>query len=347
MVINMEEKKISSLNYLTIFLISHSFYTIQVLTQHLFYMYSKHSVPIICLFYTLLPLLTFFVCKLINNNKLKINTKNNFIFSFLTSLYLILTSVISITTLTNIILIYYYQQTSIIILLIFLILPIVYTILKGENNFFALSSVLLIIFLLFKYAYLNNSSHIDYYPFYNILNINKSNLTPLIIISLPIVLEPIILINNQKDISSKINIKLITIFSTLLSLVGILTILRQTWEFGDLLNKIRFPYLESVKNLVAGKFFENIDYYYLLSMSVSVYIRLGYTLIAIKKSFKLNTLKTFIVLSLILLLIYVFQSNMAFYNFALKKVLLITSTCLILLLLLIPFIIKRRKKTNG
>jgi len=156
----MEEKKTSSLNFLLIFFLSYSFYTFQILTQQLFKSYSKESVLIICILFLLSPIITFFICKIINKNKLKKNTKNHFLFSILTSLYLILTTVISIVNIVNIIILYYYQQTSIIILLIFLTLPLLYTLIKGENNFFSLASILLIIFIFFKYAYLKNSSSI-------------------------------------------------------------------------------------------------------------------------------------------------------------------------------------------
>ena len=41
-----------------------------------------------------------------------------------------------------------------IILLIIVSLPLIYTLIKGENNFFSLASILLIIYSIFKYAYL-------------------------------------------------------------------------------------------------------------------------------------------------------------------------------------------------
>jgi len=343
----MEAKKTSSLNFILIFFLSYSFYTIQILTQELFYLYSKQSVPIICAFFILFPLITFIICKMINKNKIKNNTKNNFVFSIFTSIYLILTTIISIINIANIIMIYYYQQTSIIILLIFLVLPIIYIIIKGENNFFSLASVLLIIYIIFKYAYIKNYPSIDIYTFHNILKIDKSNIFTLIMLSLPILIEPIILLNNQKDMSDKINIKLITAISILLSLVGIITILRQTWEFGNLLNIIRFPYLESIKNIIAGKFFENIDYYYLLSLAVSVFTRLGYTITSIKKSFNINKKITLLLLLGILIIIYFLQSNMKFYNDSIDKILLITSLCLLINILLLPILLKRRKTKNA
>ena len=127
-------------------------------------------------------------------------------------------------------------------------------------------------------------------------------------------------------------------------IIGILTILRQTWEFGGLLDEIRFPYLESAKNIVAGKFLENIDYYYLLSIAVSIYTRLGYTLISIKKSYKLNKLATFGILLLILLIAYFLYSNLQLGEFATNKILIITSICLLISLLILPFMIRRKQK---
>lgn len=342
----MEEKKTSSLNFILIFFLSYSFYTLQVLTQLLFNYYSKQAVIIICSFYLLLPFIIFFICKIINNNKIKHNTKNNFIFSFLSSLYLILTCIISIVFMSNIIILYYYQETSLIILLAFLILPIIYTLFKNENNFFSLASILLIIYVLFKYSYLANSSPIDTYVFNNILNIEKNNILSIILLSAPILLEPLLLINHQKDIENKINIKWIAIFTITISLISILTILRQTWEFGNLLGQIRFPYLESIKNIVAGKFFENIDYYYLLSLALSIYTRTTFTIISIKKSFNLNKIVPLLILLVILILVYFFRNSLELNEFATNKILLITSTCLLLLTVFIPFLIKRRSKQN-
>lgn len=343
----MEEKKTTSLNFILIFFLSYSFYSLQVLTQLLFNYYSKKSIIIICFLYLLLPILIYFICKIINKNRLKHNTKNNFIYSFLSSVYLIFTCAISIVYIANIIILYYYQQTSIIILLIFTMLPIIYTIIKGENNFFSLASILLIIYVLFKYAYLGNPSAIDFYVFYDILKIDQSNILSIILLSLPILFEPLLLLNHQKDMSDKINVKSTVIFSIIISIIGILTVLRQTWEFGGLLNQIRFPYLESIKNIVAGKFFENIDYYYLLSLALSIYTRTCYTLISIKKSFNLKKSITLLILLLILVLVYFLHGSLELSEFATNKILLITSTCLILLTLLLPFMIKRRDNKNA
>lgn len=342
----MNENKVTSLNFILIFFLSYSFYTLQVLTQLLFNYYSKQSIAIICSFYILLPFIIFFICKIINNNKIKYLTKNNFIFSFLSSLYLILTCVISIVFISNIIILYYYQQTSLIILLVFLILPIIYTLFKGDNNFFSLASILLIIYVLFKYSYLANTSPIDTYTFHNIFNIEKDNLLSIILLSSPILLEPLLLINHQKDMTNKISIKWTVIFSITISLISILTILRQTWEFGGLLNQIRFPYLESIKNIIAGKFFENIDYYYLLSLALSIYTRTSFTLISIKKSFNLKKTIPLLILLVILILVYFFRNSLELNEFATSKILLITSTCLLLLTLILPFVIKRRSKQN-
>ena len=342
----MEEKTTTSLNLLIIFFLSYSFYVIQILTQELFYSYSKQSVIIICLFQLLFPLITYVICKIINSNKINVSSKNNFLFSLISSIYLIITAIICIVNITNIVVLYYYQQTSYIILLIFLSLPIIYTLIKGDNIFFYLASVLLIIYILFKYAYLKNSSSIDYYVFNNIFKIEKDNILPIIIYSLPILIEPIILISNRQHISNKINTKFVLIFSIIIAIVGVITTLRQTWEFGNLLDKIRFPYLESAKNIIAGKFFENIDFYYLLSIAASLYLRLSYTIITIKKSFSLNKIVSITLLIALLVVSYIIQRSMDLYIFTIDKALIITSTCLLLCFILLPFMIKRKVKEN-
>lgn len=343
----MESNKTSSLNLLIIFFLSYSFYITQILTQQLFYSHSKQSILIICIFQLLFPLIIYLICKAINSNMLKKNTKNNFIFSILSSIYLVITSIICLINITNIVILYYYQQTNYLILLITITIPIIYTLIRGENNFFSLASILLIIYSVFKYSYLANPSKIDFYTFSNILKIDKNNILPLIIYSLPILIEPILLLNNQNNISNKINIKLAVSFSMFISLIGIMTVLRQTWEFGSLLDKVRFPYLESIKNIIAGKFFQNIDFYYLLSIAVSIYIRLGYTFITVKKTFNLSNIITISLLFISLGIVYIIQKSMNLYIFSINKILIITSTSLLLCILIIPFMIKRRKKQNA
>jgi len=343
----MEEKKTTSLNLLIIFFLSYSFYILQILTQELFYYYGKQSIFIICLFQLLFPLIIYIVCKAINSNKFKPNKKNNFTFSILSALYLILTSIICVVNITNIIMLYYYQQTSFIILLVIIALPIVYSLIRGDNTFFSLAAILLIIYSVFKYSYLGNHSSIDFYVVHDIFKIDKGNILPLIIYSLPILIEPLLLLNNKNNISNKINIKATVFFASIISIIGIWTTLRQVWEFGNMIDKIRFPYLESIKNIIAGRFFENIDFYYLLSIAVSIYIRLGYSFITIKKSFKLNNIITIGLLFASLIIVYIVQKSMNLYLFSINRILIIASSCLILCLILFPFMIKRRKQENA
>ena len=338
-----ERQSISSLNLFIIFFLSYSFYIVQILTQKLFSSFGKQSIFIICLLQLLFPLTIFIICKIINTPNKKQNSKTKFIYSIISAFYLILTLIITITNITNIVTIYYYQQTNYLILLTIIFTPTLYTIIKNENVFFYLASILLIIYTVFKYAYLSNPSSIDTFIFYNIFDVNKSDILLIIIYSIPIFLEPLLLINNQKTINEKANTKLMVILASIISIVGILTILRQTWEFGELLNKIRFPYLESIKNIVAGKFFENIDFYYLLSISVSLYIRITYTFITIKKSLPLNKLVTIGLLTITLAIVFIIHKNMNLYLFSIDKILIITSSCLIILFLLsIPDFLRRR-----
>lgn len=340
----MKENKISSINLLIIFFLSYSFYITQILTQQLFHEFNKQCVFIICIFQLLFPVTTYLVCKIINSNKIKENTKNRFAFHIISAIYLLVTVLISILNVTNIIVLYYYQETSYIILLIAITIPLIYTLIKGDHHFFSLSIILLIIYSTFKYSYLTNMSSMDFYVFYNILKIEKSNILLIIIYSAPILLEPLLLLNSKKIIANKINIKATLTFSILISLIGVLTILRQTWEYGELLNQIRFPYLESIKNIIAGKFFENIDFYYLLSLSVSIYIRLGYSFITIKNSLNLNKIITISLIFLLLILVFIVQRSMDLYLFSIDKILIISSTCLLLCFILLPLSIRRKHK---
>ncbi len=343
---HMEKRKISSTNLMIIFFISYSFYTIQILSQHLFYLYSKEAVFLTSIMFTLMPIVAYITCKIINKNKLNNNIKCNFLYKSISSIYLLITLIISLTYITNLIYIYYYPETLFLIILFFLSLPLIYTVIKGDYIFYYLASFLLIITIIFKYVYTKHLPDIDMFTFYNFFKISKNHILPLILLILPLLLEPLLLITSQKDIENKINIKLVLILSIFLSLVGITTNLRQLFEFGTLLDKIRFPYLESIKNIVAGDFFENVDYYYLLSIAFSIYARIGYSIITIKRSFNLNKIVSICLIFAVIIIVYFAEKSMKLYENALESLLLTCSICLIIALLTLPFMIKRRKKAN-
>lgn len=338
----MESKKTSSNNLTIIFFISYGFYTLQLLSQRLFNLYSKQALFPICLMYIMMPLFSYIIAKIINNNSFK----NNKLFQIFSSLYLLITLILSLIYISNLIYIYYYPETLLIIILLFLILPIIYILLKGDHIFYYLASILLIITFIFKYVYTKNMPSIDLFTFYNFFYIDKDNILPIIILSIPLLLEPILLINNQNEINN-INIKLVLTLSILLSLVGLSTNLRLIFEFGTLISKIRFPYLESIKNIVAGEFFENIDYYYLLSIVFSTYAKTGYSIITIKRSFNLNKIHAIILLLIVISLAYLGQNSMQIYNKILIPLLIICSLCLIFNLLLVIFNLLKRRITKN
>lgn len=341
----MEQQKTKSINYILIFFISYSFYIIHFLTQYLFNKFSKQAVLVSCILCALMPLITILICKKINNHYPS-SAKNSFISSFFSSIYLLLSTICILIYIISLINIYYYQQSSFVTIILFLSLPVIYTILKGENILFYLSAFLLLAFIFFKYIYISNTTNLDTYPLFGIININKSNILPIIIISLPIVLEPVLLLNSKSQINNKINIKFITFFSVIISLISILTILRQTVEYGNLLNTIRFPYLESIKNIITGSFLENIDNYYLISATIATYTRLTYTLITIKNNFSLSKMHTLIILFIILLITYISLTNIKIYKTFINEILIITSTSLFILFISSMFLTKRRLKND-
>lgn len=346
MVKNMKKAKISSTNLIIIFFISYGFYTLQLLSQRLYNLYSKEAIFPICIMYTLMPIVTFFVCKIINKNKIQSKIKTSFIYSTISSLYLIVTLTLALIYISNLIYIYYYPESLLIVLLIFLVLPMIYTLIKGDHVFYYLASILLIITFIFKYVYTKNSPQVELFTLYNFFKISKENILSIFILIIPLLLEPLLLINNIKDLENKINIKLALTLSIILSIVSLTTNLRLLFEFGTLIGKIRFPYLESIKNIVAGKFFENIDYYYLLSIVFSIYARTGYSIITIKRNFNLDKIKSIILLLLVILLAYLGQKSMKVYDKILIPLLITCSICLLILLITLPFLIKRRKKEN-
>ena len=183
------------------------------------------------------------------------------------------------------------------------------------------------------------------YPLYNIFKIN--DLWHIIILTIPIILEPLILLANipYLDNKKKINIKFILVVAILISILAIYTIIRQSMEFGLLIETISFPYFESGKFMSIKSNFDNIDYYYLFLITIALFSRLPMLYFNIKDSFKIKAKGIFILILITLIIHYYIQKKLEFYKEIIIPSLMLCS--IILLILLIMNVFSKRSQKNA
>ena len=336
------EEKIDATHYLVMYLAGFGFYSYQVYTQLLYSFYGLSLVIPFIIAFTLLPLVIYYVCKNINK-KDRLNHKTNFLYTIVTIIYLAITSLVTLNYASVMVHNYYYQSTDSYIIAFFLIIPIIYMLFKSSKTYYSLAFIMFFVYLLFNFLYSINHETVDLFPLFNSLNISSP--WRIIILCIPIFLEPIILLSNHTYLNShkKINIKGIVITSILVSLLGIYTIIRQSMEFGLLIENISFPYFESGKYMSIKSNFDNIDYYYLFLITIAIFFRIPMFYFTIKDNFKLSN-KILSGISIITIVaIYFIQKRLEFYRLIIIPSLLICSLLLIVLFIL-SFFAKRRKE---
>ena len=326
--------------YIIMYLIGYSFYFHQVYTQIL---YSKLGLQFIIPFllgYLLLPIFFIYISKKINY---KLNYKLNFMYKILTIIYLAINSLIVINYVSVMIHNYYYQATNSLVVCFFLLLPLLYVVIKGSDIYYSLIFFVLIIFTGFKLLYGLNPNTSDFYPFYNILNMK--NYLSIILLSIPILIEPIILLSNNR-IDSKVNLKVIIPFSLIISFISIYSLLREISEFGVLLEILSFPYYESCKLITFDSNFDNIDYYYIFSLATSIFSRIPLFFFTIKDTFLLKTKHIFIIFAFFFLCLYLLVRKLSFYTQTIIPILYVSSVVLIIMFIM-TFFLKENKNAKG
>ena len=336
------KKQIDGTHYLIMYLTGYGFFSYQVYTQLLYSYYGLHLVIPFCIAFLFFPLLVLYVCKKINK-RMSLEHKTKFVFNILTIIYLIVVSIIAHNYASVMIHNYYYQSTKTYIITFFLLLPTIYVLFKSSKIYYSLAFIIFSVFLLFNFLYIINHETVDFYPLYNTLFINNPYLISLI--ALPIILEPIILLSNTSFIDSrkKINVKLIMLVSCLISILAIYTIIRQSMEFGLLIETISFPYFESGKFMSIKSNFDNIDYYYLFLIAIALFSRIPILYFNIKDNFNVKKTPLLIIFGLTLITHYYIQKKLEFYRTIIIPILIVSSSILVILTIISLFN-KRRKK---
>lgn len=338
------EKKIDGTHYLLMYLTGYGFYSYQVYTQLL---YSFHGLRLVIPFiigFLLFPLLIFYICKKINN-KSSFKHKTNFIYTIITITYLVIISLMTINYASVMIHNYYYQSIKTYIIAFFLLLPMLYMTFKTSKTYYSFAFILFGVFLLFNFFYIINHEVTDLYPLYNTLFIKEP--LQLIILTLPIFIEPVILLSNMSfiDKEKKINTKLIVIIASLISILAIYTIIRQAMEFGLLIETVSFPYFESGKFMSIKSNFDNIDYYYLFLITIALFSRVPMLYFNIKDHFKINKKGILILFAITIVAIYYLQKRLEFYRQIIIPALISCSILLVILLIMSMF--AKRRDNNA
>jgi len=322
-------KKFNVNSYIIIYLIGYSFYFHQIYTQILYPYFSLDFVLPFSLGYLLMPLFIFYVCKKLHS---KANVKIDFIYKILSIIYLFITSLIILNYVSVMIHNYYYQDTNSLIISIFLLLPLIYVSFKTSNVYYSLTSIILIIFICFKLLYGLNMNTFDMYPLYNTLFIN--DYLKIIILTIPIILEPLVLLSNNNMYENSVNYKVVIPFAIIISLISIFSIIRQTIEFGLLLEVVSFPYYESCKLVTFESNFDNIDYYYLFSLTISIFARVPLLIFTIKDSFNTKNKQMLLLFAITLICLYFLIKQLEFYTLIILPLFYICSIITITLLIL-------------
>ena len=335
------ERKIDGTHYLIMYLTGFGFYSYQVYTQLLYSSYGLDLVIPFCVGFLLFPLLIWYVCIKINN-RVKLSHQLNFAFSIVTILYLIIVSIITLNYASVMVHNYYYQSTKSYIITFFLLLPTLYVVFKNSKIYYSFAFIIFAVFLLFNFLYIINHETKDFYTLYNSLFIDNPFIISLLAIAL--FLEPIILISNIQIIDEKkINIKLILTVSILISILAIYTIIRQSMEFGLLIESISFPYFESGKFMSIKSNFDNIDYYYLFLIAIALFARIPILFFNIKDHFKVKNMTIWILFVITIFIHYYIQQRLEFYRQIIIPS-LISAVILLIILFIISLFTKRRKK---
>lgn len=335
-------KQIDATHYIVMYLTGYAFFTYQVYSQILF---SKHGLSLIIPFiiaFLLMPIVIFYICKKLSSDH-NFEIKTNFIYTLLTMLYLLVTGIIILNYASVMIHNYYYQSTQSFIIAFFLLIPVFYMTFKGSKVYYSLAFVLFAVYLFYKILYIINHEVSDIYPLYNILNIDN----PLIIIflALALTIEPVILLSNGQYLNKnkKINVKLVMSIAILISIFGCYTLIRETMEFGLLIEIMSFPYFESCKFLSIQSNFDNIDYLYLFSITIAMFARLPMLYLMAKDNFNIKSKQIFILFALTMIIFYYIHKRLEFYLTIIGP-LLVGCVSILLILFIMSLFYKRRHK---
>lgn len=335
--------KLRNINFITLFLgfiLSYYYYIHFILGQLNMYSFGK-SVTWVLVFSTLAIPLTFLILKRSGNNlriltletfinRFKLN-KSFMIFKVLITIYFFISLIFTLFYTISFDTIYFYNDFNIYIIGFALIIPIIIFSKKINKTTFLVVPFLVILLILYFIFYNVNPNPLYLYTLeWTKLN-NYEELIKLIIIILPLYLEPFIFFY-LCDLSNKeIKIKHMIFGIIFISIIPAYFYLRCGNEFGVLLTYIEYPFFECWRNIKLNEYIENADYLNTIIWVLLAVYRIMFSCMFINKIWNKKTRLIPIIISILSLMIaLIFELDLFVYKEYQMTLLFISSSSLLI-----------------
>lgn len=289
-VIRMKLRSMSFSSIFLLFLLSYVFYTCYLLGQINLNINGKNIIWIYVILTLLIPFCYLYLNKkfeTIRNISLKefINKKHSKSFNIVKiflSLYLLISGIFVSFYTIYFESMYFYNKYNVYIIAIILSIPIMVFSNKIIKSTFHLQPLTLILYIMFFYVFLTNQHELKYYTLLS-NNFEIDNVILTILLFVPLLLEPFIILylcdlSNEKITKKKMILGVILIaFTTSISFLQIGN------QFGELLLKLEFPFLQAWKNIYVNEYVENLDCFNIIVFIFNCLSRLLLSIAIIQK----------------------------------------------------------------
>lgn len=310
----------SHLSFLITFNIVYASYNVFILFPLLSNAFGEVVKGYLLVFFIIPPVVTYLIIKLMGNRKYRLDLHTNFVFTILTSAYLLITALISWLYITFIL---------------------------GGNNYVIITFLLLLVLLLVILLRKNLKLHIrvNKYLFLILVgvillqlidadltiplgaNFNKvDNPLPILFLSLPILLEPLLMIGCRGELRGRLNTKKVIALMLFFSFLNLLTL------YFDLSISFSPTKMTNINNII-----------HVVFMFIISYIRYSFSFLYIKDNFYLNNRSVAVLVIIFMGLCASLSLDFKNSNAIIGRLLLFTSFSLSLVLVLLIFLFKRKR----
>ena len=308
------------LSFLITFNIGYASYNVFILFPLLSNAFGESVRGYLLVFFSFFPVVTCLLIKLLGNRKYRLDLHTNFVFTILTSAYLLITALISWLYIAFILGGNNYVNITFLLLLVLLLVILLRKNLKLQIR------VNKYIFLILMGIILLQSINTDLAIPFNVNFNNIDNPLPVLFLSLPIFLEPLLMIGCRNEFRRRLDIKKVITVILFFSLLNLLIL------YFDL--SIRFfpTNIIDINNIIHTVFLFMISY-----------IRFSFSFLYIKNNFYLSNRSMVILVITFMGLCTALSLDFQNSNAIISRLLLFTSFSLSLVLVLLIFLFKRKK----
>lgn len=355
----MKNEKINCFALLCAFLISYFYFTNIILGQLTMFTIGKESIWINALVYFISPFFIIFLAK--KGNKLRKIQLSNFIeteklsISFFIGkisliIYFILTNVFVLLYTIYFDFAYLNTEYDYVVIGIIIILPVI-IFSKNINNAANKTQIFPILLIsLYFLLFLSNPSEINEYAIEFIPLQNNDSIIKIIIFLIPVLLEPFLIFYIFDFSKQKISKKKMLIPIFLTAIFAIYNILRAGNDFGILLNKIEFPFFQSLEIIQLNEYLENSYNLSIISWIICAIYRLIFTSSLVQHTFNIkNKIIPIIMNCASLFTSLILIKNLSLYEEFKMTLIVVMDSMLIVVFLLTMFYLSKLKdvKNNG